>query len=439
MPAVDVLPHLVLAVHLQEGVNARHSALDAGVALLVVEHVADAAVAGAGLVVLQPDPLRELVLGDEGQPDAQGITGGHEVTQHEHARVAGQRVQVGAHFAPLLVMCADAVHGTLRPPAQPVAVPGIRGEQRAVGTAHHAPATLLGNEVARELRGVTAAAVEVVAAEQQVVELVLQDLEGHAIHASKAALRVAGVSEQLSRASGIGAALSVPQYTVAEDHHHMVEAVRRIGSRLLGQTGLPTVLPVVEVRDRQAMGRTEVAHRVGLGHGGRAQLGGAAQVAFLALPQGDHPVQMVAEQGEVPQRHVVVVARDPAFRAVQGLVVEQLIGPLGQLTLGPVWFRLFHRVLGGILVVFDLREDHQHPQHAMRAKLPPVLAARQAGRVTLRGKADRREQQKQEQEGTHASRSYWACFGRLYKGTVLQGSPHISERTSGRSFAASST
>ena len=65
---------------------------------------------------------------------------------------------------------------------------------------------------------------EVVAAQQQVIVLVLQDLERQPVQGPEAALRIAAATEDGRHAARIGAALAVRQFmVVAEDHHHMIE------------------------------------------------------------------------------------------------------------------------------------------------------------------------------------------------------------------------
>ena len=81
-------------------------------------------------------------------------------------------------------------------------------------------------EIAGEDVRVAAAAVEVVAAEEHVVVLVLQDLEGHAVHAAEAALRIAFIPEALAGTSRIHTPLVVGETDVPHDHPHMFVAVR---------------------------------------------------------------------------------------------------------------------------------------------------------------------------------------------------------------------
>src|SRR5690606_18929063 len=130
------------------------------------------------------------------------------------------------------------------PPAQAVAVPGAAGEQAAVRRAHHAPSALGIQRIAVELRRIATPTVKIVPADQQVVELMLQDPEWKPVHGTEAALRVAGMAEEEPRTARIRAALPVRKGgAVPEDDHHMVIARGGIGLILLWQAGPPAIGP----------------------------------------------------------------------------------------------------------------------------------------------------------------------------------------------------
>jgi hypothetical protein len=172
------LPHFPVDLHVH--LQARHHVVHA-VAALVLPPVERTSVEGPALVVLHPQPFRELIhrIG-VGQLDAEGIAGSHKVAQRIDP---GVRSYGGIQVPILLrrirgITRRDLVYLALRFPAHALAVPGIPRDQGAVRQAHIAPTTALCHEILATAVPTSSARMEIVAPIEQVAELVARDVEG---------------------------------------------------------------------------------------------------------------------------------------------------------------------------------------------------------------------------------------------------------------------
>ena len=130
------------AINLHIGMQTRNDASRARHDVLEVEPIRGRSVLLPALVVLQPDPLRELVRIEVGNADPDGIAGSHEIAQHEQTGIAGHGIDIAVDVHTGRAACVDQRWRIRSLPSQPIAVPGAGREQTAVRSAHQTPAAL---------------------------------------------------------------------------------------------------------------------------------------------------------------------------------------------------------------------------------------------------------------------------------------------------------